>query len=647
MHKKYPHIFTPLRVKNVVFRNRIFAAPNMLSLGEWDGSPSEYMISYFSEKAKGGAAMVTVGDTPVDEENGVGIPRHIKLIDQNVNKLSELAFAIKANGAVANFELNHPGRMAENRHNGKPAWGPSAFKRPNGGIVLEMDESMMEHTVGCFANAAAILKKSGWDMCILHGAHGWLLGQFLSRATNRRIDGYGGSLENRTKFPIRVIEAVREAVGNDFLIDFRLSGDEYQPDGFTIEECIAFLKMIEDKVDMVHISAGLDTAVHQAIITHPNSYLPNGYNVKYAAAVKAAGIKLPVTTVGGINTPEMAEERLAGGQADAIAMCRALIADPYWVQKVKQGRINEIHQCLRCTNCLAEMGPTDQFRCDVNPLLAHEIYWSLPEHTKKVRSVYVAGGGPGGMTAAITAAERGHKVTLYEQSERLGGALNYTDYDKKFKLDLYTFKEKLIARLNELPIEIRLNTKLTPEILENDKPDAVFAAIGARPIFPPITGMSPETVTTAFDAYAKLEAVGKRVVLIGGGLIGAETAIFLADMGRDVTVVEMTGAIAAEANIHHGTAVLEKLEELNATCLVNTKCIEILNNGIRVMKADGTEAVIEADTVLLSAGYAAKTGEVDAMINITDEFAIIGDCKKAFRVRGATHDGYFAAVRLG
>lgn len=644
---QYPNLFKPLRVKNVVFRNRIFAAPNMICYANWDGSPSHQMIGYFERKARGGCAMVTMGDTPVDEVNGTGIPRHVKLIDKNVNTLAEMAFAIKKNGAVASFELNHPGRAARNA-DGRPAWGPDGFVRPDGTTVLEMDEEMIEHTVQCYANAAAILKRAGWDMCILHGAHGWLLGQFLSPATNHRTDRFGGSLENRARFPIMVIDAVRKAVGPDFLIDYRISGDEMQENGLQIDECIEFVKMVEDKIDMVHVSAGLDTATHQAIITHPNTYLPNGCNVKYAEAVKKSGVKIPVTTIGGINTPEMAEEIIASGKADAVAMCRALIADPDWPKKVKEGRLNEIHQCLRCTNCLAEMHPTDQFHCDVNPFTCHEIYFeNVKPKAEKVKTVWIAGGGPGGMTAAITAAERGHKVTLFESSDKLGGSLNYTDKDQKFKRDLHLFKEKLVARVGELPIEVRLNQKLTPELVQEVHPDALFLAIGAAPVFPPIPGLSAETVTTGYDCYQNPEKVGHKVVCIGGGLVGAELAIYLADQGHEVTVVEMTDKIAAEANMHHGTAVRENLEKYKVNCLTSTRCVAVKPGAIEVEDAEGKRSTLSGDTIVLSAGYRARTREVDTFFGLTEELAVIGDCKKATRVRGAVHDGVFAALNLG
>lgn len=643
---QYPHLFQPLRVKNVIFRNRIFAAPNMLCYANWDGSPSMQMIGYFERKAKGGCAMVTMGDTTVDEVNGCGIPRHIVLEDRHVNMIAEMAFNIKKNGAVASFELNHPGETARNA-GGKPAWGPTGYVRPDGVTVLEMDEEMMEHTAQCYANCAAVLKKAGWDMCILHGAHGWLLGQFLSPKFNQRTDKYGGSLENRARFPIMVIEAVRKAVGPDFLIDYRISGDERQEGGLEIDEACAFIKMVEDKIDMVHASCGLDRAP-QMIITHPNSYMENGCNVKYAEAMKKAGIKIPITAIGGINSPELAEEIIASGKADAVAMCRALIADPDWPKKVQQGRLNEIHQCLRCTNCLAEMHPTDQFHCDVNPFTGHEYYFEdVQPKAAKVKTVWIAGGGPGGMTAAVTAAERGHKVTLFEASDRLGGTLNYTDKDKKFKRDLNLFKEKLVARVGELPITVRLNTKLTPEMVEAAKPDALFIAIGSDPVFPPIPGLTPERVTTGFDCYMNPEAVGQKVVCIGGGLVGAETAIYLADLGHDVTLVEMTDMIAREANGHHGLAVRQMIEKTGVKALTNTSCVAVGDGSIDVKDADGNITTLRGDTIVLSAGYRAKTSEVDTFFGLADDFAVIGDCKKVHRVRSAVHDGTFAAINLG
>ncbi|MGN0563626.1 MAG: NADH:flavin oxidoreductase, partial [Candidatus Heritagella sp.] len=296
----YPHLFTPLTVKNITFRNRIFASPNMMVGATLEGAPSPNHIGYFAEKAKGGAAMVTIGDTPVELRYGApGLTSYLRFETVNAPGFNELSAAIHEGGAVASFELNHPGltaNKARNR-NGEDPIGPMDFIRPDGTHVQAATREQLEYIADQYARAAAFVKRCGFDMCILHGAHGWLLGQFLSPATNQRTDEFGGSEENRARFPIMVIDRVREAVGPDFLIDYRISGDELQENGLTVEGAIAFIKRVQDKIDMVHVSAGLDTATHQAIITHPNPYLPRGCNVKYAAAVKAAGVKIPVTTV--------------------------------------------------------------------------------------------------------------------------------------------------------------------------------------------------------------------------------------------------------------------------------------------------------------------------------------------------------------
>ena len=643
---QYPHLFQPLRVKNVIFRNRIFSSPHMLCYANWDGSPSLQMIKFFEEKAKGGCAMVTMGDTPVDEVNGVGIPRHIKLIDQNVNLLAELAYAIKKNGAVASFELNHPGNTARNP-DGRPAWGPDGFVRPDGCTVLEMDEDMIAHTVECYAKAAAVLKRAGWDMCILHGAHGWLLGQFLSPAYNHRTDRFGGSLENRARFPIMVIEAVRKAVGPDFLIDYRVSGEEMQENGLTVDECVAFVKMIEDKIDMVHVSAGLDR-MPQAIITHPNTYLPNGCNVKYAEAVKKSGVKIPVTAIGGINTPEMAEEILASGKADAVAMCRALIADPYWPKKVRAGRLNEIHQCLRCTNCLAEMHPTDQFHCDVNPFSGHEVlFQDLKSKAARAKTVWIAGGGPGGMTAAITAAERGHTVTLWEKSGQLGGNLIPAGAHD-FKAELNELNAWYQTQLDTLGVAVQRNHPATAQAIQEAHPDAVVLAVGATPTVPPVAGMDSPKVVDCVTALTGADLPGQRILVVGGGLVGCETALGYAQAGKTVTIVEaLPDILSAGIPVPEMNASMlrDLLAEWKVTLRTGCRLAQVTAEGAVVTGPQG-EATLPADHVVLAVGFTPRPSLAGELAGTGMEVYQVGDGSKVGSVMTAIASAYTVARAL-
>ena len=347
MNKYYPHLFEPFTIKKTTFRNHIFSAPNMMCHMDANGFPTDYMIAYYAEKAKGGAAVVTVGDTPVDHEHAPSNPRSFNLSYEALPFISELAMAIKSHGALASLELNHGGLYnPPEAMGGRNPIGPVSFVRSWDGVeVIGMDEAMMNTVADHFADAAELLKIAGFDMCLLHGGHGWLLDQFISPLFNTRTDEYGGSLENRAKFPLMVIDRVRERVGDDFLIEYRMSGSEEIEGGLTAEEAIEFAKMIDGKVDIIHVSAALDTEEAQAVHTHPTIFLPHGVNVHYAAEIKKH-VKSPVVTIGSISDPEMAEQILAEGRADIIGMTRALIADPYWPEKARLGQSADINPCL-------------------------------------------------------------------------------------------------------------------------------------------------------------------------------------------------------------------------------------------------------------------------------------------------------------
>ena len=657
MNAYYPHLFETFTVKGLTFRNRIFSAPNMMCMMDKDGFPMPSMIAYYAEKARGGAAVVTLGDTPVDREHAASNPRSFNLDYTNRNAvlpyISEIAMAIHEGGALASHELNHAGMYASPAaNNGGEPIGPVDYYRDwDDTHVRAMTEKDMDDVAEHFACCAALLKDAGYDMCLLHGGHGWLLGQFLSPYYNKRTDGYGGCLENRAKFPLMVIDRVRERVGDKFLIEYRMSGCEEIDGGLQIDEAVAFAKMIDGKVDFIHVSAGLDPEEAQAVRTHPTMFLPHGVNVKYAEAVKKSGVKTPVVTLGGINTPELAEEILAEGRADIIAMARTLIADPHFPEKAAQGKTMEITPCLRCLDCLTGMHTGEHFQCSVNPSAGREDrYRNYVPPVGEKKKVLVVGGGPAGLKAAATAVERGHDVTLCERSGKLGGFLSFTDYDD-LKIDLWRLKEHLVYMAKKSGTKIFLNTEVTPEYVKKNGFDAVILAAGSLAAKPPIPGLDDPRVQHATVAYTQLDKLGHHVAILGGGLIGCETALFLAKAGHEVTIVEMLDEIAPEANWMHKEGMMQAFAETPTLHVRAGLRVTGIDDGktVHAADADGGEHIIHADSVIYALGLRSNMATYDSLIYSAPVVIPVGDCLrgvKAKKTRDAMLEGYWAALRL-
>ncbi len=657
MNAYYPHLFETFTVKGLTFRNRIFSAPNMICQMDEHGFPMPSMIAYYAEKARGGAAVVTLGDTPVDREHAASNPRSFNLDYTNRNAIlpyiSEIAMAIHEGGALASHELNHAGMYASPAaNNGGEPIGPVDYYRDwDDTHVRAMTEKDMDDVAEHFASCAELLKDAGYDMCLLHGGHGWLLGQFLSPYYNKRTDGYGGSLENRAKFPLMVIDRVRERVGDKFLVEYRMSGCEEIDGGLQIDEAVAFAKMIDGKVDFIHVSAGLDPEEAQAVRTHPTMFLPHGVNVKYAEAVKKSGVKTPVVTLGGINTPELAEEILAEGRADIIAMARTLIADPHFPEKAAQGKTMEITPCLRCLDCLTGMHTGEHFQCSVNPSAGREDrYRNYVPPVGEKKKVLVVGGGPAGLKAAATAAERGHDVTLCERSGKLGGFLSFTDYDD-LKIDLWRLKEHLVYMAEKSGAKICLNTEVTPEYVKENGFDAVILAAGSLAAKPPIPGLDDPRVQHATVAYTQLDKLGHHVAVLGGGLIGCETALFLAKAGHEVTIVEMLDEIAPEANWMHKEGMMQAFAETPTLHVRAGLRVTGIDDGktVHAADADGGEHIIHADSVIYALGLRSNMATYDSLIYSAPVVIPVGDCLrgvKAKKTREAMLEGYWAALRL-
>ncbi|SDL27656.1 oxidoreductase [Natronincola ferrireducens] len=649
--KSYVNLTSPLKVGALTLRNRIEAGPSNTGNGTVEGFLTPESMAYFELKAKGGAAIVTIGESNVHTKTGVAHGRMPCLDNPDIlPSLVRTTEAIKRHGAYASIQLLHPGRRANAAYYDGVVYGPSAGPALFGSPIVEMNEDVIEEVVNAFGDAAEMAKLGGCDMCMIHGAHGWLLHQFLSPLNNQRTDRFGGSLENRARISLMVIDNIRKKCGPDFPIEFRLSGSEHVEGGLTIDDMVAFSQMIDDKVDLIHVSSC--TFHNPATNTHmfPSAFHERGINVPLAAAIKKA-VKTPVAVVGGLNDPEMMEEIIASGKADIVALGRGLLADPYLPKKINSGKAHDITPCQRCLICLSGdfvpyiKYPIRSLRCAVNPHIGREQEIKFHMPVEAHRKVLVVGGGPAGMQAAITAADRGHEVVLCEKKDHLGGLIEFADH-VPFKEDLQKFRELLIRRVEERDIQVMLSTEITPEKAQELKPDVIIAALGAAPLIPNIPGWDHPKVVLSTDIYSKDQCIGDNVVIVGGGLVGCEEALNLCQQGKRVTVLEARPDVVIDGAYLYREALLLELDKWPVNILTNTSCKAITDEGVIMMDLEGKEELIECDTVILATGLKAKRQEVDALRGSAPEFYAIGDCLKARKVMEAVRGGYDAAMTL-
>lgn len=652
----YPHLFEPIRLGKTIFRNRMFASPiSERALDSLD-RPNNDCIAFYEQKAMGGVASICVGDCVVDSKRGVFGESMIRLDDPRTHhSLNLLSNAVARQGAVASVELQHGGIYSHwSRHSGTKIYGPCGGVDAAGNDYYEMPEEVIYETAEAFARAAAWAKQCGFGMVTVHGGHGWLLSQFMSSKVNQRRDKWGGSLENRMRFPLLVLEVIRKSVGPGFPIEIRMSGSEVTPMGYDLDEGIAIAKMLDGHVDLLHVSAGHHERQEVFTVTHPSIFSEDSCNVTYAAAIKKH-VKTPVATVGAHCDPALLEEIIASGQADVVEMARALMADTDLVKKARMGKPEEIRPCLRCLACFSHLITNGQIYCAVNPIIGRELESRYAQPAADKKTVLVAGGGIGGMQAALTAAKAGHHVILCEKSDRLGGALKCEEtvsFKKKIK-DYLAYQARQIAKA---PIDVRLNTAVTPALAEALSPDVIIAALGARPIVPPIEGMDSPNVFTAEAVYDHPESVGQKVVVLGGGLVGVELAIHLAMLGRDVTVMEMMPTLNSGGNILHQLALDVEIARLGITLALATRATEINDKGVVGVPdcigstgdpvADGAR-LYEADTVICAVGQAPLYDEANVLRNSAPEFYIIGDCSVPKNIMQATSMADAAAKNIG
>lgn len=648
MNPKYPHLCAPITLGRVTFRNRMFAAPIGGTDITADCCVGPRTPAFYELRAKGGAASVTASELVVHPATDASHMFHLDLKTPGcLASWTWVADAISRQGAVPSVELSHSGQYAgtylvdKDKKKGLSQYGPSDWVRPDGISVKALTLDQIDDIVKAYGETAALAKRAGFQMVMVHAGHGWLINQFLSPAFNHRQDQYGGSFENRIRFARRVLQSVRDAVGPGFPIELRMSGSELFEGGYDLQGGVEIAKALEDLVDLIHVSAG--SYQFGFFDTHPSMFSDHGCNVYLAAEIKKH-VKVPVATIGGLNDPAQMEQIIASGMADVVEMGRAILADPELPMKVMSNRDEEIVRCLRCFTCMAERPTTGTRRCTVNPLIGRECEGLELVPAAKSKKVYVAGGGVAGMEAALTAARRGHQVTLFEKSDALGGILK-SEQAIPFKYEMYQLSLSLAKMMEREEVTVLLNTELTPEILEREKPDALIIAVGSTPIVPPLPGMDGNNVVIVNNYYLEKERVKDQVVVLGGGLAGCECAVHLGMEGKQVHLVEMRDALAVDCNIRHRPILMKQVDKYTT---VHTNCqgLRVTAEGLVCRNADGEEILIPGQTVICAVGQRPNRPQVDALRFGAPFVRQIGDCARVSNITNAIYQGYHAALSI-
>lgn len=601
----------------------------------------------------GGAASVATFEGIVDGELGRGGATHIALDTPNIDRgLSRIAYGISQYGAVATLELQHAGMFANRdlsffgADSKGIAYGPVECECA-GRIIRPMTEEIIERTVQKFVDGAVLAKRCGFGMVLVHAGHGWMLHQFLSPITNTRTDKWGGTdVENRCRLLITIIDGIHKACGPGFPVEVRISGSECYDGGFGIENGIAVAKQLEGHANLIHVSAGNHEVEEVFAVTHPSMFLEDGCNVKYAAEIKKH-VQTPVATIGALSDPQLMEEIIASGQADVVEMGRQFMADPDFPNKIRRGNEDNVRRCMRCLSCFSSELTNGEPYCAINPESGKELeVKSLPTEAKVKKKVLVAGGGVGGMQAAITCAQMGHQVVLCEKKDQLGGVLRCeAEVDFKGKLDEYlNLQERIIKGMDN--IELHLNTEVTPEYAASINADVILAALGAQAICPPIPGVDGANVMAAQDAYTSVDQLGEKVVILGAGLVGLELGLHLCHFEKDVTILEILGHMNDGGNFLHMLGMNSEIKKRGLKIHFNTRVTNIEADGVNGETADGP-CHYEADNVIYAVGQRPLRNEAIALNSCAPEFFMIGDCTSPLNITAATSTAYMIAKNIG
>ncbi|QUL99072.1 MAG: FAD-dependent oxidoreductase [Candidatus Fermentithermobacillus carboniphilus] len=637
-------IFSPITINQMTLRNRLVVPPMVTNYGTEKGEVTDRLITYLEARARGGFGLITLEATAV-HPGGRGFQKQVGLWDDSqIPGLADLAAAIHRHGARLSVQLFHAGRQTYSAVLGTQSVSASAVPCPVcKEVPRELNLSGIKEIVRSFAKAAERARIAGADALEIHGAHGYLVNQFVSPYSNRRVDEYGGSLKNRMRFPLEVIAEVRKAVGADFPVIYRISARERVPGGLTLEENLVIARILSEAgIDAFHVSTGVYGSMPYII---PPYSLPEGLNVEDAHAIREA-TGLPVIVAGRITEVFMAESIVSTGKADMVAMGRASIVDPDLPRKAAAGAFDDIRPCISCNQgCIGGLlGPAMEMSCLVNPTVGKEKEFAVtPAPVKK--KVMVVGAGPAGLEAARILAQRGHSVVLSDKSDRFGG---------QFRLAALPPEKQPLAKLirwqadqaAKAGVTVKLGNEVTRQVVTDARPDTVVVATGGKPLIPRIPGADAPWVASAWDVLAGKAPTGQNVLIMGGGSVGCETADYLLHLEKRVTIVEMLGELARDVESTTRYFLLQRLNNLGANVVLNATIVEITRDGVIYERQGQRQELRGFDTLVAAFGTAPENSLVKDILGIVTEVYVIGDAEEPRRAIDAIRDAEKLATRI-
>lgn len=652
---KFSKLFTPGYMGKLKLRNRIVMAPMVTVFADRDNAYSQRQIDYYSARARGGAGLIIVEGTRVEsvvDQWFPPYPTNIADRDNLITAMNDLTEAVHDHGAKIGVQISlGVGRLGYIKRDKKPPISSSAIPAfMNSSLTcrpMTIDE--INSIVAAAGMAAQRLVFAGFDLIEVHAHTGYLLDQFMCSLWNKREDAYGGNLDGRLRFTLEVLQSIRENIGPKVPICFRFSAEHGIPGGRDITESQEIARRLERAgVDVLHIDAG---SYERFDLLFPTIYSGDACLEEQAAAIKKV-VNIPVIAVGNM-TPETGEAIIEKGDADFIAIGRGLIADPDIPNKARTGHVADIRPCIRCNEyCVGRMFRHKSISCSVNPCVGKEAAFSIKK-SDNPKKVLIIGGGPAGMEAARIAKLRGHEVTLLEKKNTLGGVFNAAAAPP-FKKPIGKLIDWWVKQLDQLGLDVRLNTEASTQMVTQMKPDAIIVAIGGEPVIPDIPGIQNENIIGVVDCHLGHKPVGENIIVAGGGLSGCEAALELAQEGKKVTIVEMLRQLAPDVNIVNGHKITRLLKEQGVNILTHHKIKSFQHNGL-IAEGPNGEVNLKADTVILALGVKCpddmKCTCTDSdlakdWVDLADEVYVIGDCDKPGQVGGAVRSGFLAGLKL-